>query len=346
MKIRLFTFGCFANKDNSEIIKGLCNEKDYEITEKNDADVFIVNSCIVKHTTENKIIYLLKKLKDKYPDKKIILTGCMPQAEYEKVKNLDIILVNTFNITNIIGAIEEGKDYLTVKKERKINLPKNDSKIIQIAEGCTNECYFCQTKLAKGELYSYPIKDIIKEVKNSIKKNKKIYLTATDCGCYGFDINTNLLDLLNEIISIKKDFKIRVGMMNPEHVLKYLDELIEIYKDEKIIKFIHIPIQSGSDKVLKEMNRNYKVKNFKKIVNKFRKEIPKINISTDIIIGYPTETEEDFQKTLKLIGEIKPEVLNISKFSSRKGTKASKLKPLKSEIIKERMLRLNKKRKN
>ena len=130
-------------------------------------------------------------------------------------------------------------------------------------------------------------------------------------------------------------------MMNPEHVIKYLDELIEIYKNPKIIKFIHIPLQSGSDKVLKDMNRNYNIKQYKAIFNKYKKEIPNVHIITDLIVGYPSETEKDFKETLNIVKELKFNVINISKFSPRPGTKASKLKQLTSQKIKKRSVLLH-----
>lgn len=173
-----------------------------------------------------------------------------------------------------------------------------------------------------------------------------IYLTSQDNGCYGFDKKTNLAKLLKELLKFKGNYKIRVGMINPWYLMKFIDEMIDVYKDERVIKFLHIPVQSGSNKVLKEMKRGGNVDDFKKIFFKFRKEFPRqkfsdSTIATDIIVGYPTETEADFEKTLNLIKEIKPEVLNISSFSSRPRTEASKLKQLPSEIIKKRTRELN-----
>jgi tRNA A37 methylthiotransferase MiaB len=130
-------------------------------------------------------------------------------------------------------------------------------------------------------------------------------------------------------------------MANPEHVKKYYKDLINIFKDKKIIKFLHLPVQSGSDKVLKDMKRDYTIKEFKKIVKEFRKEIPNICISTDIIVGYPTETEEDFKKTIELIKNLRFEVINVSKFASRPKTYASKLKQLQSQVIKERSKKIS-----
>ena len=202
---------------------------------------------------------------------------------------------------------------------------------------CLGDCSFCITKLAKGNLQSFPKEDIINEIKKRIEEGyKRINLTSTDNGCYGLDINTSLVSLLKNITEIPGDFKIRIGMINPNYAKLYLNDLIKIYKSDKIIKFLHIPVQSGSNKILKDMNRKYKVQDFINVVSKFRKNILGINISTDIIVGYPTESEEDFEETLNLVKKIKPEVLNISKFTSRPGTKASRLKQLKTEEIKRR----------
>ena len=147
---------------------------------------------------------------------------------------------------------------------------------------------------------------------------------------------------MKDVIAIEGDFKLRVGMANPEHVKKYYKELADIYKNEKIMKFIHIPVQAGSDKILEEMNRKYTVEEYKRIVEEFRKQIPGITIATDIIVGYPTEDDSDFVKTVELVKELKFEVINISKFASRPRTKANKLKQLTSEVIKERSVELTK----
>ena len=213
---------------------------------------------------------------------------------------------------------------------------------IVISSGCLNACSYCATKLAKGTVKSYPIDCIVNAVKYAAEHGaKKILLTATDTSVYGFDIGTNLAELLKEVVKIKGDFKIRVGMMNPQHIKPFLNELVEVYKNPKIIKFVHIPVQAGSNRVLKDMRRGYTVEEFKEIVKKFRKEIPNITISTDIICGFPTETEEDFEKTIELVKEIKPEVVNISKFYPRPNTEAKKMKQLPTSVIKERSRKLS-----
>jgi MiaB/RimO family radical SAM methylthiotransferase len=157
-----------------------------------------------------------------------------------------------------------------------------------------------------------------------------------DSGAYGMDIGTSLPALLKELLAIDGKFKIRLGMINPQHLNRFGDELLQLMKSDKFYKFIHIPVQSGSEKVCKAMNRPHTVADFKKWVKTYRKALPDISISTDIIVGYPTETEADFRQTLKLLRETMLDVVNLSKFTSRPGTKAAALKQLPTEVIKKR----------
>ncbi len=345
VKVCILKYGCTANYDTSNIIGGLLKQAGFEISDEKDAEVVVVGSCIVKGVTAEKINYKIKQLIKQ--NKKTVISGCMAEAEYKRLKKEfpEASIVNTFYTTEIVGVVNDllqGKNnYLIGKrKEIKLGLPKlSDDKAatVQIAEGCKSCCAFCETKIAKGDLKSFPEDLIVKEVKRFVDEDyKRINLTSTDNGCYGFDIGTDLPNLLEKVIKVKGDFIIRVGMMNPFHVLRYLDRLVNVYKSSKIMKFLHSPIQSGSDKVLKEMRREYTVEEFFKIVDMFREDVPGINISTDLIIGYPTETEKDFEQTLNFLRKLKPEVLNISKFASRPRTKAFKLRQLDSRIIKRR----------
>ena len=356
-KITIITYGCTTNQDNSAIIAGLLDEAGYKITDNlKSTSIIIINSCIVKSPTESRVISKIKELKSKYPRKKLILAGCMPEAEYKLCKKVapSSPLLSPHHVTDIVKVVkdlEKGKitELIGKRKEIKLCLPKikKDKKIaiVQIAEGCSSQCSFCITKFAKGHILSYPENLILKEIEKNIKQGcKKIYLTAQDTAAYGLDKHkkSQLPKLLNKITKIKGNFIVRVGMMNPRNALPILDELIESYKSKKIFEFLHLPLQSASNKVLKDMNRNYTLEQFKKIVKKFRKNIPNLNLSTDIICGFPTETEKDFKETINFIKKIKPEVLNISKFGPRPGTQASKMKQLTSQEIKRRSVLLTK----
>ena len=170
---------------------------------------------------------------------------------------------------------------------------------------------------------------------------KEIWLTGQDMACYGRDIDLNLVNLLQEVCSIKGDFFVRVGMMTPNYVLDMLDELVEAFRNEHVFKFLHLPVQSGDNEALKRMNRFYSVEDFQRIIEAFRRAIPNITISTDVICGFPTESEEAFERTLTLIEQVKPDIVNVAKFFSRPGTLAEKMESIVSASnVTERSKRL------
>jgi MiaB/RimO family radical SAM methylthiotransferase len=165
---------------------------------------------------------------------------------------------------------------------------------------------------------------------------KEVWLTSQDTACYGKDITANLADLMGRICGIEGRFFVRVGMMTPNQALEILDDLIEAYKDEKVFKFLHLPVQSGDDEVLRLMNRFYTIADFKKIIYAFRREIPGITVATDVICGFPGESREAFEQTMKLIKDIQPDIVNVSKFFPRPHTPATKMKSLSPQEVKER----------
>ena len=336
------TYGCSANQNNSEILKGILASAGYQITNNEKiADILIINTCIVKGKTENKIKRRIQDLKKIYPKKPTIITGCMPETDKKAIQQLNpkALMLGTHNIKNIINLIQNQENYLNQRNEEKILLPKiSNNKLIsitQISEGCLGDCSYCKAKLAKGKLFSYSEEKIIKSIQNDLEQGaKEVWLTSQDCAAYNLDRgNSGLPELLNKILSLKHKFKLRLGMLNPNHILPILEELIQIYKNKKMYKFLHIPIQSADDKVLKDMNRNYKIEQAENIIRSFKKEIPYITIATDIIVGYPTETEQSHKNNLNFIKNFKPDVLNLSKFSSHKQTKAGLLKELPIQTI-------------
>ena len=215
----------------------------------------------------------------------------------------------------------------------KVGLPKirlnNAIGIVEIASGCMSECTFCQTKLAKGELQSYRIGDIVRQINTELSDGcKEIWLTSTDNGCYGFDIDSNLPELVNAVSDIPEKFFIRIGMMNPMYMPRIRNNLLKSFESNKVFKFLHVPVQCGSDKVLNDMKRGHTAQTFRDVVEKFRAKFEKFTISTDVIVGFPTETEEDFEKTLDLLQETKPDIVNLSRYSQRPGTDAAEMKQI------------------
>ncbi len=350
MRICLETYGCSESQAESEMMKGLLKQNNYEITDNLDnSDIVIFQTCIVKPTTEQKIFFRIKDVQQKFPGKRLIIAGCMPAAAPGRIREMapNASLVSTHQITKIVKAVNEslnGKrvEYLDEENDEKVLLPKIRFNplidIIPIESGCSGACSFCATRLAKGFVKSYSKDKIIEQIRKGLKDGcKEFWLTGQDTGAYGLDRGERTLpDLLNKIIEIEEEFFLRVGMLNPNHAVLILNDLINSYKSEKIYKFIHIPVQSGDDEILKRMIRVYRVEDFENIVKGFRKNFEKINIWTDVIVAFPGETEEQFENSIKLLERTKPDHVNISRYGKRLGTPASKLKQLPTEIAKER----------
>ncbi|MFQ6123004.1 MAG: tRNA (N(6)-L-threonylcarbamoyladenosine(37)-C(2))-methylthiotransferase [Candidatus Heimdallarchaeota archaeon] len=345
------TYGCAANQADSEMMKGLLKEAGFEFTtSRQDADVIVINTCTVKEATFHRMLHKIQEVVN--AGKPLLVAGCMPKTERSAIEKIApyASLIGPNSTHKIVHAVSEtltGKKSVQLQEVPfpKVGLPrirKNDViAICPIATGCLGHCSFCQTKLAKGDLLSYPLPLILDEVKASLQNGcKEIWLTAQDTGCYGFDLGTDLSILLTKIVKIPEEFFVRVGMMNPQHVLPILDDLLDSYESDKIFKFLHLPVQSGSNRILKRMNRNYHVSDVHQIIRKFKDAFEYLTLSTDIIVGFPGETHSDFQLTLNLIKGIKPDIVNISKFGKRAGTEAAKMSQVPKPIISERIKKL------
>ena len=344
-KIFVEAYGCSASFADSEMISGLIVNGGHTLaTDSTDSDLNLIVTCSVKDTTANKMMHRIKSLKTK----PLIVAGCLPKAEKENVEkfteNASLLGPNSLGKTlDVINSTLAGTKQIALEDSdlSKVGLPKvrlNPTVgIVEIASGCMSECTFCQTKLSKGDLSSYRLGDIVRQVETEIKEGcKEVWLTSTDNGCYGLDIGTDLPTLVNSVSEIKEDFMIRVGMMNPMYMPRIKEKLIESYDNDKVFKFLHIPVQSGSDKVLNDMKRGHTSQTFREIVKKTKEKFENFTISTDIIVGFPSETEEDFQKTVTLLEETKPDVVNLSKYSARPGTDAAELKQIDAAEIKRR----------
>mgnify|MGYP005630136863 FL=1 len=344
-KIFVEAYGCSASFADSEMISGLIVNGGHTLaTDSSESDLNLIVTCSVKDTTANKMMHRIKSLKTK----PLIVAGCLPKAEKSNVEkfseNASLLGPNSLGKTlDVINSTLLGRKQIALEDSdlSKVGLPKvrlNPTVgIVEIASGCMSECTFCQTKLSKGDLSSYRLGDIVRQVQTEIKEGcKEVWLTSTDNGCYGLDIGTDLPTLVNAVSEIQEDFMIRVGMMNPMYMPRIKQKLIESYDNDKVFKFLHLPVQSGSDKVLNDMKRGHTSETFREIVKKTKDRFENFTISTDIIVGFPSETEEDFQKTLTLLDETKPDVVNLSKYSARPGTDAAELKQIDAAEIKRR----------
>ena len=215
--------------------------------------------------------------------------------------------------------------------------------IIPINTGCLNQCTYCKTKHARGELGSYPIGEIVARADQSFQEGVcEIWLTSEDTGAYGRDIGTSLPELLGELVKVIPDgCMLRLGMTNPPYILEHLDDVAVILNHPKVYGFLHVPVQAASDAVLSDMKREYSVNDFRRVVDFLRSRVAGISIATDIICGFPTETDADFEQTVSLCAEYKFPSLFINQFFPRPGTPAARLPRLPTQVGKSRTKRLS-----
>ena len=332
------SFGCSANLADGEVISGCLSGAGFKVVNTpQDAEILIYNSCAVKSPTENRIIDILKKAPI---EKKLIVTGCLPLINFERLENeVDFDGVtgpgpgtNIIDVLQRVTAGERVVDLRTVS-EPNLSLPRIPvNKIVSVVPinyGCLGSCSYCCVHFARGRLRSNPVDKVVERVKRDLEFGyKEFWLTSQDTACYGKDLGTSLADLLKRICEVHGKFFVRVGMMNPDQLIGILSELVEVYKQNKIFKFVHLPVQSGDDSILKNMNRQYNLDDFKGVIKAFRQEFPRITISTDVICGFPGESREAFKNTKELLVEIQPDIVNVSKFFGRPRTPAAKLEPV------------------
>jgi len=343
--IYFITHGCSTNIADSEQMAGLLKVAKFNLVDSlEEADVVIINTCTVKGRTEDKFFYELEEMRKNNPYKIIIVAGCIAQTEKDRLKAYS--LVGTKQIQNVVGVVEEAlHDNIVHALEEgempPLDLPKIRKnpvvEIIPLSRGCLSICTFCKTKHARGNLISYPVEEIAAVAKKAVEEGvKEIWLTSQDNFCYGFDLRTNIVELLEKLVKIPGKFMIRVGRGNPVHLKKLIDGLIPMMQNEKIFKFLHIPAQAGNDEVLNKMDRGNTAVEYRALIKKLQEAIPNITIATDIIVGFPGETEDQYWDTLQLVRETTPDVCNISRFWSRPDTPAAKMEQVPIEEIKRR----------
>ncbi len=351
MKIYFSTFGCKVNQYETQEMSELLAKADYEITSTvNEADIIIVNSCTVTAEGVRKVRQTFRKLKKQNPEAIMILTGCASQAEPEIIDDLpeiDILMGNKSN-TDIVNIIDS---YL--KNPRKLNAHqkhlRDDSFLstgitafdghtrafLKIQDGCDRYCAYCLIPYARGFSRSKSLEQIDKELK-ALNANgyKEIVFVGINLSDYGKNTEYSLPDALALAEKYENIKRIRLGSLEPDHITK---EMIErLSKIEKLCPQFHISLQSGSDSVLKKMNRHYTAKDYEELTINLRNAFPEATITTDILTGFPTETEEEFYETLEFTRRIKFEKAHIFPYSIRKGTVAAKLPQLQNAVKEER----------
>jgi len=337
MHVFLKSYGCSANLADSEALAGSLAKAGYTLVDSvSKADIIIYNTCAVKGPTENRVVAALKRAPK---GKKVIIAGCLPLINFERLRRevrFDGVVGpaagrEIVDVVRRVLADEQVinlEDALTAKPT--LSLPQLRANplisIIPVSYGCLGSCAYCCVVSARGRLRSYTVNEVTDRVRKDLAMGaKEFWVTSQDTACYGIDVDRNLVMLINALVDIEGDFCVRLGMMTPNLVKDMLPNLVEAFRSSKVFKFVHLPVQSGDDTVLKRMNRFYMIHDFREIVDSFRAVFSEITIATDIICGFPGETREAFENTLKLIDEVKPDIVNVSKFFSRPGTVAAQM---------------------
>jgi len=338
MRVFVKSYGCAANLADGEVLAGCLAKAGCELASSaSEADVLVYNTCAVKGPTENRVITALKRAPH---GKKLIVAGCLPIINFERLRrevHFDGAVGPAVGekITEVVRRVMEGEKVVNLEAALTakpiLGLPRLRSNpivsVVPVSYGCLGSCAYCCVVFARGQLRSYTIKEVTERVQKDLAAGaKEVWVTSQDMACYGRDIGTNLAALLEVLVDVEGDFRVRVGMMTPNLVIDVLDELIAAFRNEKVFKFVHLPVQSGDDEVLRRMRRFYTVQDFKQIVDAFREAFPEVTLATDVICGFPGETREAFENTLKLIGEVKPDIVNVSKFFARPRTAAAEMR--------------------
>ena len=349
-KVAFITLGCKVNQYETNGMAQKLKESGYEIVDHNEkADIYIINTCTVTNMSDRKSRQMLRKTKEKNPEAKVIAVGCYAQVakkELEKIEEIDLILGNEEkkDIVKYCEDLSKKDIELTDVMHKKefgefgdITYTEKTRAVIKVQDGCDRFCSYCIIPYARGRVRSRKPEHVISEITKISKKGiKEVVITGIHIASYGKDFKEKyeLIDLLEEINKIEGIKRIRLGSIEP---LLITEEFIErLSKLEKICDHFHLSLQSGCNETLKRMNRRYSVEQFSKIVKIIRNKYKNANLTTDIIVGFPEETEEEFKKTFEFLKEINFYKMHIFKYSQRKGTVAAKMKQIDPKIKEER----------
>ena len=332
MKVGICSLGCKVNIYESELVTNILKNNNYTVVDFEDkADIYIINTCSVTNESDKKSRKMINRAKKNNPAAIIIVMGCYSQVNAEDI-DVDIVLGNK-DKSKIEEIIEE---YIKTKQKKKIiydltkvefekmeitNFDSHTRAFVKIQDGCNAFCSYCIIPYVRGRVRSKDPEDVIKEVTTLVEKGyKEIVLTGIHTGRYGTDINTNLEELLNKLVNIPNIYRIRLSSIEINEITPGIKELL---KENKVMaKHLHIPLQSGSNKILKLMNRRYNKEEFLSMVDNLR-DIPDISLTTDLIVGFPNEGEEEFNETIDTLKKIGFTKIHTFPYSKRKGTPAA-----------------------
>ncbi|MEA2092399.1 MAG: MiaB/RimO family radical SAM methylthiotransferase [Patescibacteria group bacterium] len=349
MKYHIITYGCQMNESDSERVSSFFQENGLLEGNEEEADVIIFTACSIRQSAIDRVIAKGKEIKEKKKKPVTILTGCVLKEDKKSLSSIfDYILdINDLPHWPLPFLSKSSKQYFEIVPKRN-----GISAYISIMTGCDNFCTYCVVPYTRGRVSCRPTKEVLKEVEDAVKEgHKEIWFLGQNVNAYKEELTFG--ELLKEADKIKGDFWIRFTSSHPND---FTDDMIDAMKNcKKVTNYLNLPVQSGNDEILKKMNRPYNISEYKKIIKKVKEEVPDVFISTDVIIGFPGETEKHFRSTLNLFNELLFDMIYIGRYSPRKQTAAYKMKETVSpsekkrrekvlnELLKENNLEKNKK---
>lgn len=339
-QVAFTTLGCKVNQFETEVIEGLFKQRGYAVVPfSGKADVYVINTCSVTHLGEKKSRQLIRRATRTNPEAAIVVTGCYAQTAPEKVETIPgvNVIVGTQDRQQIVDLVEEAvANQLQVKAVANImaadhfediplfHIPGRTRAFLKIQEGCTNFCTYCIIPFARGPLRSRPLSSVVSEAEKMVAAGfREIVLTGIHLGAYGRDHENNLelTDAIQAILDVKGLMRLRLGSLESIEISEQLINLMR--KDKRLCPHLHLPLQSGHDHILSKMNRHYTTAEFEQLIESIRSQVDDIAISTDIIVGFPGETQEVFEEALAFVERMHFARIHVFPYSKREGTPAA-----------------------
>ncbi|MGC9554055.1 MAG: tRNA (N(6)-L-threonylcarbamoyladenosine(37)-C(2))-methylthiotransferase [Thermoplasmatota archaeon] len=327
MQVCVETYGCAANQGDAAMVQGVLEQQGHTVVDSpGQAEVVVLMTCIVIDTTQQRMLHRLRILQSQ--GKRVVVGGCLPAALPALTRQVapDAPVLPPRSIHTVAdllaGRKGPGGEADKARLPRRMGLRLS----IPIADGCRQACSYCITRLARGWLTSYSEEGLVAAAGEAVRRGcRELRLTAQDTAAYGLDTGASLASLVGHISDLEGDFRIRVGMMHPATAGQRLEEVVRVLSLPKVYRFLHLPLQSGSDAVLRDMRRRHTVAQFMEVVESVRSRLPQVSLATDVIVGFPGETQEQFMDTCRVLEELKPDVVNVTRFSARPRTPAKTL---------------------
>ena len=333
-KVAFKTLGCRLNQYETDALASQFQKNGYEsVSFDKEADVYVINSCTVTHQSDHKSRNFISQANRRNPDSVLVVTGCMANNSKEELEGkpeINYVVENDqkSSVFSLVDAHYKGEIIHPSKLNTDLFSYGSTVKgfhtrsMIKIQDGCDNFCTFCIIPSVRGRAASRPVEDILNNIKSVVENGaKEVVLTGVNIGRYDYE-GKNFDDLIEQILELEGDFRLRISSIEPDG---FGDKFLSLLNHSKITPHLHLCLQSGSESVLLQMRRMYTTKRFKEIVQKIRAQNPNFNITTDVIIGFPNETEDDFNATCNLIKELKFGHVHTFKYSIRKGTRAERM---------------------